>query len=37
MEKGGKIRWNGSPPEAEIDIYALYKLRAALNDADSGF
>ncbi|NUM51285.1 MAG: translocation/assembly module TamB [Flavobacteriales bacterium] len=32
IEKGGKIRWNGSPYEAEIDIYALYKLRAALND-----
>jgi hypothetical protein len=32
VEKGGKIRWNGSPYEADIDIYAVYKLRAALND-----
>lgn len=32
VEKGGTIKWNGSPYEAIIDMNAKYKLRAALYD-----
>ncbi|RKD89913.1 translocation/assembly module TamB domain-containing protein [Mangrovibacterium diazotrophicum] len=32
IENGGKIRWNGSPYDATIDLNAVYKLKASLND-----
>lgn len=32
VERGGRIRWNGSPYDAEIDLNAVYKLRASLQD-----
>lgn len=32
VQEGGTIRWSGSPYSAEIDLYAVYKLRASLYD-----
>lgn len=32
LEEGGKIIWNGDPYEAEIDLTAVYRLRARLYD-----
>lgn len=32
IEEGGTIKWNGSPYDAEIDITAVYRLRARLYD-----
>ncbi len=32
IDKGGTIRWNGDPYDAQINIEALYKLNAVLND-----
>lgn len=32
VEEGGTIRWSGSPYNAEIDLNAVYKLRASLYD-----
>lgn len=32
VEKGGVIRWAGDPYDADIDIKAIYKLRAPLYD-----
>ena len=32
IEQGGTINWNGSPSNANIDIKAIYRLRASLNE-----
>lgn len=32
VQEGGTIRWSGSPYSAEIDLNAVYKLRASLYD-----
>ena len=32
IEKGGTIRWNGDPYAADINLKAVYKLKAALSD-----
>jgi hypothetical protein len=32
VEKGGTIRWNGNPYDAEINLNAVYGLRASLYD-----
>ncbi len=32
LEEGGTITWSGSPYDAEIDLTAVYRLRARLND-----
>ena len=32
VEKGGIIKWNGSPYDAIIDLNATYKVRASLSD-----
>ena len=32
ITQGGTIRWSGSPYDAEIDLKAVYKLRASLYD-----
>ncbi len=32
LEEGGTITWNGSPYDAEIDLTAVYRLRARLYD-----
>jgi hypothetical protein len=32
LEEGGTISWNGSPYDAEIDLTAVYRLRARLYD-----
>ncbi|MCB0402164.1 MAG: translocation/assembly module TamB [Flavobacteriales bacterium] len=32
LEQGGTIKWNGSPYEAELNITAVYRLRARLYD-----
>jgi len=32
IEKGGSIRWNGDPYDAEINLNAIYPLRASLHD-----
>ncbi|MDP2422759.1 MAG: translocation/assembly module TamB domain-containing protein, partial [Bacteroidales bacterium] len=31
LQKGGVIRWSGSPYDAEIDLSAIYKLKVNLN------
>ncbi len=30
VEKGGRIRWNGDPVKAKVDISAIYELRPAI-------
>jgi hypothetical protein len=32
IEQGGTINWNGNPYDANIDIKAIYRLRASLNE-----
>ncbi len=32
IEKGGTIRWNGDPYEAQMDMKAIYKLKTSLFD-----
>lgn len=32
LEQGGTIKWNGSPYDAEVDLTAVYRLRARLYD-----
>ncbi|MEL7588973.1 MAG: translocation/assembly module TamB domain-containing protein [Prolixibacteraceae bacterium] len=32
IEQGGTINWNGSPYDANIDLKAIYRLRASLNE-----
>jgi len=32
IEQGGKIQWNGDPYDATIDINAIYRLKASLNE-----
>jgi hypothetical protein len=32
IQKGGSIKWNGDPYDAQIDLEAVYKLNAVLND-----
>ena len=32
INQGGTVKWQGSPYDAEIDITAVYKLRASLSD-----
>ncbi|WP_320168010.1 translocation/assembly module TamB domain-containing protein [Mangrovibacterium marinum] len=32
IERGGKIQWNGDPYDANIDVNAIYRLKASLNE-----
>ncbi len=32
IQKGGKITWSGDPYEAELDLSAVYKVKASLKD-----
>ncbi|MGI8891918.1 MAG: translocation/assembly module TamB domain-containing protein, partial [Bacteroidia bacterium] len=32
LEQGGTITWNGNPYDADVDLFAVYRARAALQD-----
>jgi len=32
IERGGTINWNGDPYDADVNIKAIYRLRASLNE-----
>ncbi|MBI4645902.1 MAG: translocation/assembly module TamB domain-containing protein, partial [Bacteroidia bacterium] len=36
IEKGGTIKWNGNPEEANLDLNAVYRLKAPLFDLMAG-
>ncbi len=36
IEKGGTIKWNGDPYDADINIRAIYRTKASLNDIAKG-